>query len=99
MLKILVRMAEEGLKVLRIRRVYLSGVLVGVTIAGIKHHDQKQIGEERTFFLAYTSTLLSIIGGSQDRDESWRQKLMQRPWREGCYLLACSSWLVQLVFL
>lgn len=66
MLKTLVRMTEVGLKILRIRRIHSSVVLVGLTVAGMKHCDQKQIGEERTF-LPYTSTSLSITGGSQDK--------------------------------
>jgi hypothetical protein len=42
---------------------------------------KKQVGEER-IYLAYTSMLLFIIEGSQDRNSnragSWRQELMQR---------------------
>jgi hypothetical protein len=53
-------------------------VLVRVTIAMMKHHDQKQLGEEKVY-LAYTSTLLSIIEGSQDRNSNrprtWSQEL------------------------
>jgi hypothetical protein len=71
--------------------------LVGVSIAVMKHHDQKQAGEKRVH-LAYTSILLFIIKGSQDRNsnqaETWKQELMQRPWRDGAYWLApmaCSA--------
>ena len=35
--------------------------------AGMKHHDQKQVGEERVY-LAYASTLEFITEGSQDRN-------------------------------
>jgi hypothetical protein len=60
-----------------------SGVYVTVCIAVVKHHDQKQVGEERVYS-AYSSTLSSIIEGSQDRNSSrartWRQGLLQRPW-------------------
>ena len=35
----------------------------------IKHHDQKQLGKERVY-LAYTSTSLFIIKGSQDRNST-----------------------------
>jgi hypothetical protein len=46
---------------------------------------KKQAGEERVYWLAYTSTLLFIIKESQDRSSSragtWRQELMQRSWR------------------
>ena len=42
--------------------------------------------------LAYASTSLSIIKESQDRDSNragtWRQELMQRPWRSAAYRLA-----------
>jgi hypothetical protein len=42
-------------------------VLIRVASAMIKHHDQKQLGEERVY-LAYTSTALFIMEGSQDRN-------------------------------
>jgi hypothetical protein len=52
---------------------------------------RKQVGEERVYS-AYTSTLLFIIKGSQDRNShragTWRQELMQRPWRDAAYWLA-----------
>ena len=38
-----------------------------VSVAVIKHHGQKQGGEERVY-LTYTSKLLFIIKGSQDRN-------------------------------
>jgi hypothetical protein len=45
---------------------------------------KKQVGEERVYS-AYTSTLLFITKGSQVRNphraRTWRQELMQRPWR------------------
>jgi hypothetical protein len=51
-------------------------------IAVMKHHDHKQVGEERVY-LAYTFTALFITEGSQDRNShrvgTWRQKLMQKP--------------------
>jgi hypothetical protein len=50
---------------------------------------KRQIGE-KSIYLAYTSTLL-FIKGSQDRNwkraGSWRQELMQKPWR------GAASWL------
>jgi hypothetical protein len=52
---------------------------------------KKQVGEER-IYSAYTSTLLFITKGSQDRIThragTWRQELMQRPWRDVPYWLA-----------
>jgi hypothetical protein len=57
----------------------------------MKHHDQKQVGEERVY-LAYTATLLFITKGIQDRNSnrvrSWRQELMQKLWRGIVYRLA-----------
>ena len=51
---------------------------------------KKQVGEERVYS-AYTSTLLFITKGSQDwnshRVGTWRQELMQRPWRNAAYWL------------
>jgi len=52
---------------------------------------KKQVGKERVY-LAFTSTSLFIIEESQDRNSSragtWRQELMQRPWRDVAYWLA-----------
>jgi hypothetical protein len=57
---------------------------------------KKQVGEE-TVYSAYTSTLLFITKGSQDwnshRAGTWRQELMQRPWKDISYwhASACSA--------
>ena len=52
---------------------------------------KKQVGEERVYF-AYIYTLLFISGGSEDRHSgkagTWRQELMQRPWRGAAYWFA-----------
>jgi hypothetical protein len=52
---------------------------------------KKQVEEER-IYLSYTSTSLFIIKGSQDRNSNkagtWRQELMQRPWRGAAYWFA-----------
>jgi len=73
-------------------------MLLWVTITVMKHHDQKQIGEERVC-LVYTSILPSITEGSQDRNPNkagtWRQELRQRPWRvllTGLLSMACWIW-------
>jgi hypothetical protein len=42
---------------------------VGVSIAVIRHIEQKQLGEERTYF-AYRSTAQSITEESQGKDSS-----------------------------
>jgi hypothetical protein len=51
---------------------------------------KKQVGEE-VVYLAYTSTSLFIIKGSQDRNSNrtgtWRQELMQKPSRGAAYRL------------
>jgi hypothetical protein len=44
-------------------------------IAVMKHHDQSKLGEER-LYLAYISTFLFIIKGSQAG--IWRQELIHR---------------------
>ena len=57
---------------------------------------KKQVGEERVY-LAYTSALLFITEGSQDRNSNragtWRQELMQRPWKGAAYWLAQPAFL------
>jgi hypothetical protein len=61
-------------------------VLVRVSIPAQNSMTKKQFGEERVYS-AYTSTLL-FTKGSQDRVGTWRQELMQRPWRDVTYWLA-----------
>jgi hypothetical protein len=59
---------------------------------------KKQVGEERVYS-SYSSTLLFITEGSQDRNSnsirSWRQELIQKPWTKVAYSgllpLACSA--------
>jgi hypothetical protein len=62
-----------------------------VAVAVMKRHGQKQTGEERVY-LTCTSTSLLIIGRSQNRNSrregTWRQALMQRPWKSAIYWLA-----------
>jgi hypothetical protein len=52
---------------------------------------KKQVREEIVDSVS-TSTLLFITKGSQDRNShragTWRQELMQRPWRGAAYWLA-----------
>jgi hypothetical protein len=59
-------------------------VLVRVSIPAQNIMTKKQVGEERVYSV-YTFTLLFITKGSQDRNShragTWRQELMQRPWR------------------
>jgi hypothetical protein len=56
----------------------------------MKHYNHKQLGEERVY-LGPASPSQVITGGSQDRNSgragTWRQELMQRPWRgSACWL-------------
>lgn len=70
-----------------------------VSLAVMKHHNQKQVGEEIAY-LSFTS-ILFIVGGSQVRN-SWGRNLeagAEAEAIEECCLLACSSWLAQLSFL
>jgi hypothetical protein len=66
-------------------------VLVRVSIPAQNIMTKKQVGEERDYS-AYTSTLLFITKGNQDRNShrggTWRQELMQRTWRGDAYWLA-----------
>jgi len=43
-----------------------------VSLAARKHHDQKQVGEERVY-LDYTSTLKLITKGSQAETQAWQE--------------------------
>ena len=78
---------------------HLLDVLVRVSAAARKHHDQKkQVGEERVYS-SYTSILLFINKGSQDRNSiragTWRQELIDAEALEGLltglHLVACSA--------
>jgi hypothetical protein len=68
--------------------------LVRVSILAQNIMTKKQVGEEKVYS-AYTSTLLFITKGSQDRNShrpgTWRQELLQRPWRNAAYWLASFS--------
>jgi hypothetical protein len=62
-----------------------------VSIAVMKHCDQKQGGKGLVGLLSH------IKEGSQDRNSNragtWRQELMQKPWRDAAFLLLmpCSA--------
>jgi hypothetical protein len=62
----------------------LGSVLVRVSIPAQNIMSKKQVAKERVYS-AYTSMLLIISKGSQDKNsqraETWRQELMHRPWR------------------
>ena len=72
-------------------------VLDRVSIAVMKHHDQKQLVGGKGLFI-YTSTSLFIVEENQSRISIrvgiWRQELMQRLWRGAAHwlaLMACSA--------
>ena len=71
--------------------VCLYAVLVRVCNPAQNISTKKQVGEERVDS-ACTSTLLFITKGSQDwnshRAGAWKQKLVQRPWRDAAYWFA-----------
>jgi hypothetical protein len=56
-----------------------------VSIAVIKHHDQKQPGQERVYFSLQFHTTDHHWGKS---GQELRQELIQRPWRNTAYRLA-----------
>ena len=64
--------------------------LAGVSIAVMNIMTKKQAGEERVY-LASAFTSLFVTDGSQDRNSNragtWRQELMQRPWRGAAFWL------------
>jgi hypothetical protein len=60
---------------------------------------KKQVGEERVYS-AFTSILLFITKGSQDRNSHSEQEAgADAEAMEGWYLLVCFPWLAQLAFL
>lgn len=75
-----------------------SSVLLEVPIAVMKHHDNKQPGDEGVSFIC-TSTWLFIINwshwGNSNRAETVSQELMQIPWSglvlHGLLILSSSS--------
>ena len=78
---------------------YIFVECLGVTVAMMRHHDQKQAGEE-SVYLTYTSTSQFITGGSQGRNSG---RILEAgagaEAMEGCCLLACSPGLAQPAFL
>ena len=63
-------------------------LLVGVTIAVMKHHDKKQFGEGMVYFI-HNPKIQFISNSTKGRNSSkagtWRQELTQRPWRGVAY--------------
>lgn len=67
---------------------YTCSHTLRVTFGVRKCHDQKQSGEEWVYFPCYQSIIEENQGRYSNKVGTWRQDLM-----EGCFLLACSSWL------
>ena len=69
-------------------RIEVRDDLVGVMSVVAKHYNQKQLEEERVYFV-YASIPLFTIKESQNRNISSPgtkgQELIQRPWRSGAY--------------
>jgi hypothetical protein len=69
----------------------MSIVFIRVCIPAQNIMTKKQVGKERVYS-AYTSVLLFITKGSQNRNShkaaTWRQELVQRPWKDASYWLA-----------
>jgi hypothetical protein len=59
---------------------------------------KKQVGEERVYS-AYTSTLLFITKEVRAGTQAGQEAGADAEAMEGCYLLGCFAWLVQLAFL
>ena len=61
------------------------GGYMRVSTAVMKDHIQKQLGEERMLFGSHFHITV-IFQGGQDRNSNragtWRQPVMQRPWRD-----------------
>jgi hypothetical protein len=59
-------------------------LLIRVSVAVIKYHDQRQLGGGKSYF-SYTSISQFISQGGQARNSSrvgiWKQELMQKVWR------------------
>ena len=64
-------------------------VSVKVSIAVMKHRGQKQLGRKQLTWDAYPDS--QSIEGHQGRNSkwagTWRQELMQEPWRDAAYCL------------
>ena len=73
-------------------------VFLNVSIVLMKHHDQKASwggkGSFSSHFISLTVHHQRKTGQESNRAETWRQELMQRPWRvllTGLLLLDCSA--------
>ena len=77
----------------------MMGILGWVSIAVVKHHDQKQLGKKRFCFSikfsGHTPSLRGDRAGTQGR--SLESGTEAEAVEEDC-LLACSSWVTQSVF-
>jgi hypothetical protein len=78
-----------------------ASFLVRVPTAVTKHRDQKQLGKERAYF-THSSIEQFLIKSSEGRNSSragsWRQELMQRPWKGATYWIASQGLLCLLSY-
>jgi hypothetical protein len=82
-----IRMLQHTLQCIYYFCIFFVSTCLRLTIATVKHHDQKQVGEERVY-LAYTSTSLQSTEGSQDRNSDKQGRNLQRPWKSLANCLA-----------
>lgn len=79
----------------------LISVLVGVTAAVMKHHDQSKLGMERFIWLRiphYSLSLTEVRTGPQAETET-ESRVQEKGKGEGGCLLPCSPLLTQSAFL
>jgi hypothetical protein len=67
-------------------------VLVRVTIAAVKHHDQEASWGGKGLFSLHFKIIVYHWSGTH-RAGTWRQELKQRPWRGAAYWLAQPAFL------
>ena len=67
-----------------------ESILVRVTLAVMEHHDQKQLGEQRVYFIHNSLFILKSSGG-QELNQGRNLEAGVDAWAvKGCCLLACS---------
>lgn len=75
---------QEGLSVL----LFSLGILSQSFFCWDKHHDQKQLGQERFYFILQLIVYHEGKPGQGLQTETWERELKQKPWRNPTYWLA-----------